>query len=430
MLLDRFVDSSLAYQGAGRGARRRRGPRDQRVRHRRPAPDRTLLLRIDPAAGRARAEGRGEAPDRLEREGDAFFAAIAAAYDELAAAEPERIRVLDATHPPAALVDAALGRVEDLLPAPDDWENPLSVPDFQVESFEHVSATRGTVLLRVAGRWHSPQRERLSAPMLTVDDGSRTHRLAPLPGPDDAAPLAGPDAPAWRAAYSAPADLVLKGAPGLRAGLRPRRARRPPAPGRGAVHAPRAQAAAPVAPAPDPAAAERTPRGPARGDACAAGDASRRSGAHARRPSAARGPSAPSASGWRPRSTARCADFELLQGRLRTLTEERREAEAAAAAAAAEVARARSAGAGRSSAEERRAREEAARTRSTRCAPSSRPSAGARRRRWPGPRRSRRAAQQAELAERHSPASGPEARWPSRTGSSRSSPRPPRASAS
>src|SRR4051794_19966178 len=41
--------------------------------------------------------------------------------------------------------------------------------------------------------------------MLVVDDGRRTHRLAALPGPDDAAPLAGPDPPRWRAAFSAPA---------------------------------------------------------------------------------------------------------------------------------------------------------------------------------------------------------------------------------
>ncbi|MDX6665838.1 MAG: hypothetical protein QOG68_2044, partial [Solirubrobacteraceae bacterium] len=71
--------------------------------------------------------------------------------------------------------------------------------DFEVESFEQVSATPGTVLLRVAGRWRGKQRERLSPPMLTVDDGSRTHRLAPLPGLEDAAPMSGPDAPVWRA---------------------------------------------------------------------------------------------------------------------------------------------------------------------------------------------------------------------------------------
>src|SRR4051795_12781279 len=79
---------------------------------------------------------------------------------------------------------------------------------FAVERFEHVTATAETALLRVSGRWHADQRERLSPPMLVVDDGSRTHRLAALPGPEDAAPLAGPDGPGWRAAFSAPATFI------------------------------------------------------------------------------------------------------------------------------------------------------------------------------------------------------------------------------
>src|SRR4051794_29046622 len=69
------------------------------------------------------------------------------------------------------------------------------------------------MLLRVAGRWRSDHRERLPAPMLTVDDGRRTHRLAPLPGLDDANPLASPDGQTWRAAYSAPIELVGRGRP-------------------------------------------------------------------------------------------------------------------------------------------------------------------------------------------------------------------------
>ena len=100
VLLDRFVDSSLAYQGAARGlgVEAVRAINDFGTGGLR--PDLTLLLRIDPAAGRARQAGRGEEPDRLEREADAFFARIADAYDRLAAAEPERFRVLDAAQPP------------------------------------------------------------------------------------------------------------------------------------------------------------------------------------------------------------------------------------------------------------------------------------------------------------------------------------------
>jgi dTMP kinase len=108
VLLDRFVDSSLAYQGAGREL----GVEDVAAINAFATgglqPDLTLLLRIDPAAGRARQTGRGEEPDRLEREADGFFARIAAAYDALAAAEPGRFRVLDASRPPQELVDDAL----------------------------------------------------------------------------------------------------------------------------------------------------------------------------------------------------------------------------------------------------------------------------------------------------------------------------------
>jgi dTMP kinase len=104
VLLDRFVDSSLAYQGAGRGLG------VDAVRDLNAfatgglVPDRTLLLRIDPAVGLARAAGRPQDADRLEREAPAFFAAIAAAYDALAAAEPERFAVIDATQPPDAVL--------------------------------------------------------------------------------------------------------------------------------------------------------------------------------------------------------------------------------------------------------------------------------------------------------------------------------------
>ena len=82
------------------GSASRRSPSSTASRPPGSSPDRTLLLRIDPRAGRARQAGRGEAPDRLEREGEDFFARIALAYDELAAAEPERIRVLDAAQRP------------------------------------------------------------------------------------------------------------------------------------------------------------------------------------------------------------------------------------------------------------------------------------------------------------------------------------------
>ena len=108
VLLDRFVDSSLAYQGAGRGLGIEAVRAINEFGTGGLVPDVTLLLRIDPAAGRARQEGRGEAPDRLELEQEPFFETIARAYDEIAAAEPQRVRVLDAGAPPEAVLAAAL----------------------------------------------------------------------------------------------------------------------------------------------------------------------------------------------------------------------------------------------------------------------------------------------------------------------------------
>ena len=105
VILDRFVDSSLAYQGGGRGLE---VAAINEFATSGLKPDITLLLRIDPAAGRARKSGE---LDRLEREPEGFFEAVAAAYDRLAEAEPERFRVLDATRPPDEVLTAALNAV-------------------------------------------------------------------------------------------------------------------------------------------------------------------------------------------------------------------------------------------------------------------------------------------------------------------------------
>jgi dTMP kinase len=115
VLLDRYVDSSLAYQGAARGLGVEQVRAINRFATDDTEPDRTLLLRIDPALGRARLAGRGELPDRLELEDADFFTRIAAAYDELAAAEPQRIRVLDASFTPATVLADALSALADVL---------------------------------------------------------------------------------------------------------------------------------------------------------------------------------------------------------------------------------------------------------------------------------------------------------------------------
>jgi dTMP kinase len=115
VLLDRFVDSSLVYQGAGRelGVEAIRAinvfATDGLT------PDRTLLLDLEPGLARTRSGARDAVPDRIEQEGESFFERTAAAYRRLAAEDPRRIRVLDAGASPAELLAAALAALADLI---------------------------------------------------------------------------------------------------------------------------------------------------------------------------------------------------------------------------------------------------------------------------------------------------------------------------
>ncbi len=116
VILDRFVDSSLAYQGAGRGLGIENVAAINELATDGIRPDRTLYLWLDPQLRAGRLDGRGEGADRLEASGEAFFAAVDGGYRELAAAEPARIRTLDAALAPDELVGQAIAAVEDLLP--------------------------------------------------------------------------------------------------------------------------------------------------------------------------------------------------------------------------------------------------------------------------------------------------------------------------
>ena len=115
VLLDRFVDSSLTYQGAGRGL----GVEAVRAINEFGTgglqPDRTLLLVLGSDTARLRSRSRGQAPDRLEREQQEFFDRIAEAYLALAAEEPDRIRRIDAGAPESEVLEAAWRELDDLL---------------------------------------------------------------------------------------------------------------------------------------------------------------------------------------------------------------------------------------------------------------------------------------------------------------------------
>jgi dTMP kinase len=114
VLLDRFVDSSLVYQGVGRwlGIDAVRAINEFATDGL--APDRTLLLVLAPEVARARAHERGERPDRLEREDGAFFDRIATAYRRLAESEPKRVRKIDADQPSELMLTRALQELSDL----------------------------------------------------------------------------------------------------------------------------------------------------------------------------------------------------------------------------------------------------------------------------------------------------------------------------
>jgi dTMP kinase len=99
---DRYVDSSVAYQGAGRGLGLDRVLDLNLVAVDGLLPDRTFLLQLDPSAAASRI---AREHDRLEREGDEFRRRVDAGYRELAARFPERIVVLDATRPAEELAE-------------------------------------------------------------------------------------------------------------------------------------------------------------------------------------------------------------------------------------------------------------------------------------------------------------------------------------
>jgi dTMP kinase len=103
VLCDRYDDSTLAYQGAGRGL----DPEALRAWNRAATggltPDLTLLFDLDPAAGLARRAGAEGETNRLDREPREFHARVREGYLALARAEPGRFLVLDASLPPEAL---------------------------------------------------------------------------------------------------------------------------------------------------------------------------------------------------------------------------------------------------------------------------------------------------------------------------------------
>lgn len=97
VIVDRYLDSSVAYQGAGRELETKEVRDLSLWATNGLLPDVTVLLDLDPAVARDRRDQTGTEPDRLEREKIEFFSAVRKCYLELAANEPDRFLVIDAT---------------------------------------------------------------------------------------------------------------------------------------------------------------------------------------------------------------------------------------------------------------------------------------------------------------------------------------------
>ncbi len=109
VVCDRFVDSSLAYQGAGRGLGIDAVLEANRAAVEGCLPDLTLVIDLPTAVARER---RSASPDRIEAEGDDFADRVAGGYRELAGRFPERLRLVDGRGSPDEVherVRAALG---------------------------------------------------------------------------------------------------------------------------------------------------------------------------------------------------------------------------------------------------------------------------------------------------------------------------------
>ena len=115
VIQDRYLDSSVAYQGAGRVLGRDEIRDLSLWATGGLLPDLTVLLDLDPEAARARLDAADKPFDRLEAERDEFHARVRAEYLALAAAEPERFLVLDASLPAGEIAEAVRARVTALL---------------------------------------------------------------------------------------------------------------------------------------------------------------------------------------------------------------------------------------------------------------------------------------------------------------------------
>lgn len=116
VICDRFADSTIAYQGYGRGIPLERIDQAIALATRGLTPDLTVLLDLPVETGLARRH-RESAPDQIERETREFHRRIRDGFHSLAAADPARWLVVDGAQPPEAITEAIWARLAPLLPS-------------------------------------------------------------------------------------------------------------------------------------------------------------------------------------------------------------------------------------------------------------------------------------------------------------------------
>ncbi|MFD1429017.1 dTMP kinase [Lacticaseibacillus mingshuiensis] len=123
VICDRFVDSSIAYQGAGRGIGEDAVRAINLFATAGRQPDLTLYLDVPSAVGLARIKAhQGERQyDRLDQEKEAFHLRVRQAYLDLAAASPTRIHTIDATQPLPQVIAECLSVLQQHLVS--DWQS-------------------------------------------------------------------------------------------------------------------------------------------------------------------------------------------------------------------------------------------------------------------------------------------------------------------
>ena len=115
VIQDRYLDSSVAYQGAGRVLERGEVRDLSLWAAEGLLPDLTILLDLDETVARGRLDADNKRFDRLEAEKNEFHARVRAAFLELAAAEPDRFLVVDAAAPVDTIAETIRARVATLL---------------------------------------------------------------------------------------------------------------------------------------------------------------------------------------------------------------------------------------------------------------------------------------------------------------------------